>query len=131
MRIVTSNVVLGSQIQNETTNVDSVSGCDLSKKLNPISISLWFHEARRTRARTWWTVKPKAGSDIELTIEQAIEQGFIKRIWSSKRERKTHWREGFLVFDTGIVFVCHRITNQGKYRKFWMTPNFFSLRIEK
>jgi len=96
-----------------------------------ISISLWFHEAQKTRARTWWTVKEYPGADEEVDLEEAINRGWLKRIWSSKRGHKTHWREGFIVFKPDIVLVCHRITNQGKYRKFWMTPRFFSLRIEK
>jgi hypothetical protein len=84
------------------------------KTMNEIIIKLDFHKARKTPAETYWKVQDPLG--FEITLEDAEEIfGYIKRIYSTKTSRKTHWYEYYIVFNPDIKFKRIRISNRGNF----------------
>jgi len=79
-------------------------------------VRLDFHVARKTDARTWWTVLAFDCGELELS--EACERGLIRRVFHTLGEcEKTHWYEYFIVLVPGLKFVRHRISNRGNYSR--------------
>jgi len=79
-------------------------------------VRLDFHTARKTDARTWWTVVSQAGEKLEL--EEAMGRGLIRCVWKTLDPgEKTHWYEYYEVLVPGLKFIRHRISNRGNYHR--------------
>ncbi|MEM0112966.1 MAG: hypothetical protein QW253_00005 [Metallosphaera sp.] len=81
-----------------------------------ILVKIDRHEANKTSARTWWTIKLKSSDDKEVDINEALTP-----LFSTHKGGKTHWHEYYLV-PVSAILIRHRISNRGNYSRSTYTP---------
>jgi len=85
-------------------------------------ICLWFHLAKKTTAKTWWSVRYQGKA---YGLQEAQKLGLLRFVRSTRSEEKTHWDEYYEVLNPDVFLVCNRITNAGTQTKSCSTVNFF------
>jgi hypothetical protein len=82
-------------------------------------VKLEIHNAKRTPAKTWWTVKLYGK---EILLDEAETLNVIQRIYDTSAPNKTHYEIYYEVINPLIKFIKHRISNRGNYSRIEYDP---------
>jgi hypothetical protein len=86
------------------------SGGATEVKPSHIVVKLDRHEAIHTDASTRWYVK--AGI-LTYSMDEAMEKGLVKPVYTTRSAYKTHWDEYLEVLTPNITLVRVRVSNRG------------------